>query len=268
MQRKNRLSLVYIFTILLFLYLPMACVVVYSFNTSKSTAIWGGFTLDWYAQMARDRGLLEGLSISLRVGLATSALSSAVGTFGAVAMDRRRGAFVKATQGLVYLPLIIPEIVLGVALMVLFAALGMQPGYLPLIIAHSAFCIPYVYILVHIRLQTLDPAIREAARDLGASRMVAFRTITLPLAAPAIASGALLAFAMSLDDVVISFFVSGPTTQTLPLQIFSMLRLGITPKVNALCTLILVATFMVVGIMLTVQNRVARKNEAPPEEIL
>jgi len=258
MKTKRRLSVAYILLVLLFLYLPMACVVVYSFNTSKSTAIWGGFTLDWYIQMARDRNLIGALIVSLRAAAATSVVSAVIGTLGAVALERASGRLASAVKGFVYLPLVIPEVVIGVALMMLFSAIRLPDGTAVLVLAHSTFCIPYVFILVHIRLRMIDPAIREAARDLGASRFAAFATITLPLAAPAILSGALLAFAMSLDDVVISFFVSGPQSQTLPLQIFSMLRLGITPKINALCTIILVVTFLIVGIITALDTRAAK----------
>jgi len=249
MRKKSGLGLVYIVLVLAFLYLPMLFVVVYSFNVSKSTAVWGGITLDWYGQLANDRELLTALGMSLRVGALVSLVSVVLGTLGASAVARWTGRFAKTVLSALYLPLVIPEVVLGVALMSLFARTGIS-GKLPaLVLAHSTFCVPYVFILVSIRLRAIDPSIYEAARDLGAKPLAVFRTVTLPLALPAIGSGALLAFAMSLDDVVISFFVSGPRSQTLPLLIFSAIRLGITPKINALCTIILVVTFAVVGVV-------------------
>ena len=245
MGRKTGFA--YMLLVLVFLYVPMLCVVVYSFNVSKSTAIWGGFTLDWYVQLAGDRELLTALGVSLRVGAMTSLVSVALGTLGAAALANSSGRFARLTQNLLYLPLVIPEVVLGVALMRLFSATPLSGGMAALVLAHSTFCVPYVFILVSIRLRTIDASVYEAARDLGAKTFTVFRTVTLPLALPAIGSGALLALAMSLDDVVISFFVSGPKSQTLPLLIFSAIRLGITPKVNALCTIVLVITFAVLG---------------------
>jgi len=248
MRKKSGIGLVYIILVLVFLYLPMLCVAVYSFNVSKSTAVWGGFTLDWYGQLAKDRDLLSALGVSLRVGALVSLVSVVLGTLGASALARSVGRFAKIVQNTLYLPLVIPEVVLGVALMSLFAGTALSGKMAALVLAHSTFCVPYVFILVSIRLRTVAPSVYEAARDLGASPLAVFRTVTLPLALPAIGSAALLAFAMSLDDVVISFFVSGPKSQTLPLLIFSAIRLGITPKINALCTIILTVTFLVVGV--------------------
>jgi len=247
MNRKSGLSIVYIVIVLLFLYLPMACVVVYSFNISKSSAVWSGFTLDWYAEMIKDRSLREALGVSLRVALLTSVVSAVLGTSGAVAMNKLTGRLANTLRGFVYIPLVVPEITLGVATMVFFSFLRVPRGVVALMLAHSTFCIPYVFILVHIRLKMIDPKVMEAARDLGATRISAFFTVTLPLILPAIGTSALLAFAMSLDDVIISSFVSG-TTNPLQPQIHSMLKVSMTPKINALCTLILVVTFLVAGL--------------------
>ena len=249
MRRGKILSNAYIFLILIFLYLPMALVVIYSFNVSKSSAVWTGFTWDWYKQMVKDRALIEALGTSVKVGALTCVVSAALGTIGAVALQTGKSRAVKVTRGFVQMPLMIPEIVLGVALLVVFNAIGLKYGILTLVLAHSTFCIPYVFILVHIRLRMIDPAIYGAARDLGARRITVFRTITMPLIAPAVASGMLLAFAMSFDDVVISFFVAGTRSQTLPPLIYSMVRRGVTPKINALYTIMLLVVFTVVGVM-------------------
>jgi len=268
MRHKNRLANAYIILVLVFLYLPTALVVVYSFNISKSVSVWSGFTLDWYGQMAADKNLIALLVSSLRVGLLASVLSAVLGTLGAVSLHSAKGRFAMAARGLVHVPLLLPEIVLGVALMAGFAALNVQFGTMTLVASHSTFCIPYVFILVRIRLRLIDPAIHEAARDLGASRIKVFRTITLPLIAPAIGMGMLLAFAMSFDDVVISFFVSGinAQNQTLPPVIYSMVLRGITPKINALYTIILLVIFTVVGALQVMSYR-RRKMAAKMAEI-
>ena len=264
MRRENKLAKAYIVLILLILYLPTALVVVYSFNESKSVSVWSGFTLDWYRGLAADRSLRERLVTSLRVGALASVLSAVLGTFGAVSLHGAKGLLATAARGFVYMPLLIPEIVLGVALMSTFSALRVPFGMLTLVVSHSAFCIPYVFILVSIRMRLIDSAVYEAARDLGASRAKVFGTITLPLAAPAIGSGMLLAFAMSFDDVVVSFFVSGVKAQgqTLPPAIYSMVLKGITPKVNALYTIVLLVIFTVVGAMQVVSYRRQARNRA------
>lgn len=246
MKKKFKFSNIFLAVLLIIMYIPIIVVVVYSFNASKQTIIWGGATTSWYGEMLRDRSLIEALRNSVVLGLLSCAAAGTIGTIAAVGMAR--AAY--KTKGLVeyvsMLPIMIPEIILGMVFMVFFSLLGLPFGMLTLVIAHTAFCIPYVYTMVKSRLVGLDKSLAEAARDLGASEIRVFFDITLPLISPAIVSGMLLAFAMSLDDVVISIFVTGAKTNTLPIKIYTQLKTGVSPKINALCTLMLIVTFILV----------------------
>ncbi len=225
MKKNNWLSKLFVILVLLFNYLPIIVVVVYSFNASKYSN-WAGFSLQWYEKLFRNSQILRSLNNSLILAFSSCGLSILIGTAGAVGM----------------------EIILGMAYLAFFSIIRIPFGMLTLIIAHTTFCIPYIFINVQSRLIGLDPAYVEAARDLGASPTRAFYDVTLPLITPAILSGALLSFAMSMDDVVISFFVTGTTSNTLPLQVYSMLKMGVTPEVNALCTLMLLMVFGGIGL--------------------
>lgn len=243
------------------LYIPVLCVILYSFNQSPSTAQWTGFTIDWYRELLSDRVIVESFKISIIVALLTSVLSAVLGTGTAVTslyVTKRMG---KMINGVMILPLIVPEVALGVSLLFFFSALNLPFGYLTLVLSHSLFCVPYVYIMVQLRLKEIDVSITEAAKDLGASNWQIIKTIILPLVAPSIITASLLALALSLDDVVISTYMSGPTSTTLPVHIFSMMRVGVTPKINALCTLILVGTFFIVGISQLVGKKSNQKEE-------
>ncbi len=262
MKKNSPFAIVYITLIMLLLYLPILVVVLFSFNANTTrTAVMSftGFSLHWYKDLFdATSGYGAQLLSSLEVALWSVLAASVLGTLGAVGMLRRplrtsligRAAGVALSFGeqLAMLPMMIPELILGIAFMSLFTFLGMPFGKLTLILAHITFCVPYILITVKGRLSTLDPALNEAARDLGASPLKAFFTITLPLAAPAILSGSLLAFAMSMDDFVISFFVTGAETTTLPLKVYSSVKVGVTPQVNALCTVMLGAAFLLVGL--------------------
>lgn len=247
-KRRRILPPLYLALVLALMYLPILMVVLYSFNDSRTSATWAGFTTDWYAKLFRDQSMGQALLNSLRLAGWSVAASGVIGTLGAVGMAKARfqgkGAFETAST----LPIMIPEIILGIAYMALFTALGLPLGMPTLVIAHITFCVPYVYIIVKGRLVGADPSLEEAARDLGASPMRVFLTVTLPLILPAVLSGMLLSLAMSLDDLVISFFVSGPTSTTLPLKIYSGLKTGVTPEINALCTLMLGAVFLLVAL--------------------
>lgn len=246
MRRKFHFSSIFLAAVLLFMYLPVVMVVIYSFNASKTDVVWAGFTLDWYRRMVNDQSLMDALKNSLIVGVCSCAVSAVIGTIGAVGLAR--GSF--RTKGLIenaaMLPIMIPEIILGMVFLAFFSFLGLPFGMLTLIIAHTTFCVPYIFIVVKGRLAGLDPSIGEAALDLGATQARMFFDITLPLIAPAVASGSLLAFAMSLDDVVISFFVTGARTNTLPIKIYSQIKLGVSPEINALCTVMLLLTFLLI----------------------
>lgn len=243
-QKKNRHTLSFIYTVIMTLitYLPILVVVVYSFNESKLSSKWGGFSLKWYEELFRDEAIFEALGNSVFLALASSVIAAVVATSAALSMEKASLPLKGAVEKLSLMPLIIPEIILGMVLLAFFGLLHLPFGMITLLIAHTAFCIPYVYNQVKARLSVIDMLAIEAARDLGASRMKAFFTVTLPMLAPAIISGMFLSFAMSFDDVIISVFVTGVSVNTLPIIVYTSLKTGVTPKINALCTLMLAVT--------------------------
>ncbi len=243
------------------LYIPVLSVILYSFNQSPSTAQWTGFTLDWYRDLFNDRVIAEAFKISIIVAVLTSLVSAVLGTAAAIAALYVNKKVEKNITGLMILPLLVPEVALGVSLLLFFSALKLPFGYLTLVISHSLFCVPYVYIMVQLRLKEINKSIIEAAKDLGAARGQIIKTIILPLVMPSILTASLLAMAISLDDVVISTYMSGPTSTTLPVHIFSMMRVGVTPKINALCTLILTGTFFIVGLSQLISKKSKHKEE-------
>ncbi len=245
MKKNGKFSKVYLGIILLFIYLPIFFVVMYSFNESKSTAVWGGLSFKWYKDLLRDRDIMEALRNSLVLGVISCFTSAVIGTVGAVGMARSHLRMKGVVEYVARLPIMIPEIILGMVFMAFFSLMNLPFGMVTLVIAHTAFCIPYILMMVKARLVGMDPSLEEAARDLGASSMRTFMDITLPLLMPAVLSGSLLAFAMSLDDVVISIFVTGPRLNTLPIKVYSQMKFGVTPEINALCTLMLGATLLV-----------------------
>ena len=254
-RRERRLSDWYLYCLLALMYLPILIVILYSFNASKTSVIWGGFTLDWYGELFQDRSLLESLKNSVVLALLSSVAAGIVGTLGAVGMSRVHFRSKGMLEYLVLVPIMIPEIILGMVFMVFFSLLGLPFGMTTLVLGHSAFCVPYVYMQVKARLVGLDKSYAEAARDLGARERQVFWDITLPLVAPAILSGMLLSFAMSLDDVVISIFVAGARVSTLPVKIYTQLKTGVTPEINALCTLMLIVTVVLVALSQRLQRR-------------
>ena len=255
MTRTNRWQIIYLSIFFVILYLPVLSVILYSFNANASTAKWTGLTLEWYRQLFRDRVIGQAFVISIEVAILTAILSAILGTAAAVVSLSLTERMKKAVQWVMLLPLLVPEVALGVSLLMFFNALGLPFGHLTLVLSHSLFCVPYMYVMVRSRLAEIDRAIIESARDLGATKWQTVKTIILPLVMPSIITAGLLAVAMSLDDVVISTYMSGPRTTTLPVHIFSMMRVGVTPKVNALCTLILFGTFLIIGV-----NQFVNKN--------
>ena len=253
MKKHSFGSLLFIGLVLLVMYLPIAVVIVYSFNanTARIPIDFTGWTTDWYAKLFEGRsGFGDALLLSVRVALWAVVISCVIGTLGAIGMARRvegkSSRLDTAMESLMSLPIMIPEIILGLAFMVVFNAMGIRGNDLRLVLAH--FCIPYVFLNVKSRLVGMDPALFDAARDLGASPARVVRDITLPLCRPAIMSGAFLALAMSLDDFVISFFVYGAGEGTLPIKIYSRVKVGVSPQVNALCTLIMGVVFIAVAL--------------------
>jgi spermidine/putrescine transport system permease protein len=229
------------------MYIPILLVIVYSFNQSRLSSVWGGFTLSWYAELFQDRAMFDGLRTSLILGLLSSGLSAALGTLAASGMAKIRitdsGRHIhKIMEYLSILPIMTPEIIMGMIFLAFFSLMSLPLGMTSLVIAHTAFCVPYPYLLVRARLVGLDKGYVEAARIMGASDVRAFYDITLPLMLPAVVSGMLISFAMSFDDVIVSSFIAGVDTNTMPMIIYSRLKAGVTPKTNAMCSLLFVLT--------------------------
>ncbi len=246
MKTKNRFPQLYLIFLLLVMYLPILLVVVYSFNDGRLSSVWEGFSLRWYRTLLRDAAVFEALGNSLILAALSCLGAAVIGTLGAVGMHRLKSRTTGPMEYLSTLPIMIPEIILGMVFMAFFSLLGLPFGMTTLVIGHTAFCIPYVFMLVKARLAGLDPSLAEAARDLGAGEARVFFDVTLPLITPAILSGMLLSFAMSMDDVIISIFVTGVKVNTLPIKIYSQIKFGVTPEINALCTLMLLATILLV----------------------
>lgn len=245
---RIRFSVIYQAFLLLLMYMPVCVVVIYSFNESRNSTIWTGWSLDWYRKLMKNRSLLEALKNSLILASVSSGAAGVIGTLGAIGMARTGWRSRGVVEYISSIPIMIPEIILGMVFMAFFAMLNLPFGMVTLVLGHTTFCVPYVYMMVKSSLVGLDRSLGEAAKDLGASESRAFFDITLPLILPAVFSGMLLAFAMSLDDVVISIFVTGAKTNTLPIRIYTQLKSGVTPEINALCTLMLAVTFLLVGI--------------------
>ena len=246
MKNRTKLPNLYLAIILIFMYLPILIVIIYSFNENKLTAIWSGFSLKWYAELLKDKDLMEALKNSLILGVLSCFCAGVIGTIGAVGMARMNYKTKGIMEYVSMLPIMIPEIILGMVFLAFFSAISLPFGMTTLVIAHTTFCIPYIYMMVKARLVGMDPTLLEAARDLGASEIRAFWDITLPLIMPAVASGSLLAFAMSFDDVVISVLVTNSRINTLPIKVFSRIKFGVSPEINALSTMMLSVTLIII----------------------
>jgi spermidine/putrescine transport system permease protein len=227
----------------LFLYVPLAIVVAYSFNDSRLNAEWVGFTLDWYRKLVANEEMVQAAINSLVIATVASFVSTALGTMAGFAMHHYRS---KLLPVLVLTPIAIPEILMGVSLLIFFILLNFTLGMVSVALAHIAFCIGFVAIVVRSRLAGMDESLTEAARDCGATPAQAFRLVTLPLIMPAVVAGALMAFTLSIDDFVITFFTAGAGTQTLPLVIYSMIKIAVTPEVNAVSTLLMLLTLVLI----------------------
>ncbi len=223
-----------------FLYVPIALVVLYSFNASRLVTVWGGFSTHWYVSLFENEALLQAASVSLRVAVVAGSCSTVLGTCAAFALQRF-GRFPARSlfAGLVYAPLVMPEVIIGLSLLLLFVGLGIDRGFWTIVAGHTTLGLCFVAVVVQARLSGFDRSLEEAAQDLGASPARVFRTITLPLILPAMLAGFLLAFTLSLDDFVIASFTSGPGSPTLPMRIYSQVRLGLTPEINAISTLLI-----------------------------
>ncbi|MDS1002105.1 extracellular solute-binding protein [Clostridium sporogenes] len=247
-KNKSLLSKIYAILVYAFLYLPILVLVAFSFNKSKLNATFTGFTLDWYKNLINNTQILEALKNSLIIAFISTFFAVIIGTLAAIGMYRYKFKGKKAMEGLLYIPVVIPEIVMGISMLAFFSSLNLPAGLITLILAHITFCISYVIIVVRARLDGFDSALEEAAQDLGATPWQTLTKVTLPVISPGIISGALLAFTLSLDDVIISFFAAGPDSNTLPLKIFAMVKFGVTPEINALSTVMMVFTLSMVVI--------------------
>jgi spermidine/putrescine transport system permease protein len=244
MKRKSRFPDFYLAFILVLTYLPILIVMIYSFNASKISSVWGGTSFKWYSELFRDRAIGTALRNSIILGVLSSLAAAVIGTLGAIGTAKTHFRGRGVMEYIATLPMMTPEIILGMIFLAFFSLLGLPFGMVTLIISHTAFCIPYVFMQVKARIVGMDQSIEEAARDLGANRVQVFFDITLPLILPAIISGMLLSFAMSLDDVIISVFTTGVRINTLPILIYTQLKTSVTPKINALCTLMFIATLV------------------------
>ena len=234
---------------LAFLYLPIVVLVIYSFNDSRLVSVWGGWSVRWYRVLLQDRAILEAARISIGIAFMSAALATVLGTFAAYALSRA-GRFRGRTlfSALVYAPLVVPEVITGLSLLLLFVAIGLDRGFWTVTIAHTTLTLCFVTVIVQSRLSGIDRSVEEAAMDLGCPPLRTFLTVTLPIAAPAVAAGVLLAFSLSLDDLVIATFTTGPGATTLPIRIYSDVRLGVKPEINAICTLMIAAVAIAVMI--------------------
>jgi len=240
MRKVSTFNLVALGLGLAFLYLPIGILVIYSFNASRLVAVWGGWSTHWYVELLNDAALVDSALISLRLALVAASAATALGTLAALALarfGRFRGRLLFAAM--IYAPLVMPEVITGLSLLLLFVAVAVDRGFWTVAIAHTTMAMCFVTVIVQARLADFDVSLEEAAMDLGASPLRTFLSVTLPLILPAIAAAWMLAFALSLDDLVIASFTTGPGTTTLPIRIYSEVRLGVKPEMNAVCTVMI-----------------------------
>lgn len=247
-----------------FLYLPIVLLVIFSFNESKLVTVWAGFSTRWYAQLWHNQALLDAAWVTARVGVISATVATVLGTMAALAMTRYtrfRGRTL--FSGMIYAPLVMPEVITGLSMLLLFVAIGFDRGFWTLTLAHITFTMCFVAVVVQSRLMSFDRSIEEAAMDLGAPPVTTFLQVTLPVIAPAVFSGWVLAFTLSLDDLVISSFTSGPGATTLPMKIYSQVRLGVTPEINAVCTILIgiVAVGVLIGSVVSRQREIQRAKD-------
>lgn len=236
---KKKLLIGFSTFLLICLYLPILVLILFSFNKSRINAEWTGFTLDWYINLFDNPQIVDALINSVLTAIMTTILSTILGTICALAIHRYKYKFSKLISGLVYLPIVVPDILMGISLLILFTYFHFELGSITIIIAHVTFCISYVVILLTARLSGMSKDLEDAASDLGATPWQTFRYITIPAIMPGIIASALLSFTLSIDDFVISFFVSGPSSTTLPIYIYGMVKKGVSPEINAISTILI-----------------------------
>jgi len=265
-SRLSRFNLASLTLGLAFLYLPIVILVIYSFNASRLVTVWGGWSLRWYRDFFADHAMIEASWMSLRVAVASATIATLIGTMAAVALsrgERFRGRTL--FSGMLYAPLVMPEVITGLSLLLLFVALNAERGFWTVTIAHTTLTMCFVAVVVQSRLGSLDRSLEEAAMDLGCAPVRAFLSVTLPLIAPAIVAGWMLAFTLSLDDLVIASFTTGPGSATLPIRIYSEVRLGVKPEINAICTLViaLIAVVIVIASLASKLSSAQGESAAP-----
>ncbi|MDI6696877.1 MAG: ABC transporter permease [Anaerolineales bacterium] len=243
-----------------YIYFPILILIIFSFNTQKINVRWEGFTLQWYKVLFNDQNVILATRNTLIIAFTSTIISTVIGTLAALALQRYRFPGYGAAESLLYVPVIIPEVVMGISLLAFFASIGLTLGLGTITLSHIAFNIPFVTLVVRARLHGFDKSIEEAAMDLGANELTTFWRVTLPTIMPGVLSGALLAFTLSLDDYVITYFTAGPGSTTLPLRIFSMVRFAVTPEVNALSTLWVLTVFIVLLI-----GQIAQRSQSPQQ---
>ena len=264
MVRWSRFNIASIVLGFAFLYLPILLLVVFSFNESRLVTVWAGFSTKWYGELFRNQGLIDAAWVTIRVALVSATVATVFGTMAALTLvryTRFNGRLL--FSGMVYAPLVMPEVITGLSLLLLFVAIGFDRGFWTVTLAHITFTMCFVTVVVQSRLLSFDRSIEEAALDLGATPLATFFQVTLPVIAPAIFSGWVLAFTLSLDDLVIASFTSGPGATTLPMKIYSQVRLGVTPEINAACTLLIavVAIGVIIASLMTKRREVQRQRD-------
>lgn len=253
------LTMVFLTLIYIFLYLPIVVIIFFSFNTSKLNIVFQGFTLQWYGVMLQNTGLMSSLKNTVIVAVSTVVISVIIGTLAAIGMYRYEFKGKGIVDSFLYIPIVIPEIVMGISLLAFYHILNLSLGLLTLIIAHVTFAMPFVVVTVRSRIAGYDMSVEEAAMDLGATRLHTLLRVTLPIIAPGILSGAMLALTLSLDDVIVSFFTTGIDSVTLPIYIFNKVKTGVSPDVNALITVIIIVTLLILLLMRTYEAKSQKK---------
>jgi len=249
---------------LVFLYAPIVILVAYSFNASRLVTVWAGFSTRWYVALFHDQQMLDAVWVTLRVGVLSATLATVLGVLAAVALVRGGGFRGRtALAGGVYATLVMPEVILGLSLLLLFVAAGLPRGFWTVTLSHATLTLAYTTVVIQARLGSFDIALEEAARDLGCPPWQAFLLVTLPVIAPAVAAAWMLAFTLSLDDLVIASFTSGPGATTLPMRIYSQVRLGVSPEINAVCTLLIGAAALAVVVQQVLSARSKRGLAGP-----
>ena len=255
-EKKPSLGLrIYAVLAYAYIYMPILLLIIFSFNTQKLNIRWEGFTLHWYGVLFQDQEVMLAVRNTLIIATVSTIVATVIGTLAALALQRYRFPGYTVSESLLYIPVIIPEVVMGISLLAFFSQAGIRLGLMTIALSHIAFNVPFVTLVVRARLHGFDKAIEEAAMDLGANELTTFWRVTLPTIMPGVMAGAMLAFTLSLDDYVITYFTAGPGSTTLPLRVFSMVRFAVTPEVNALSALWVLTVFVILGVGQILQRK-------------